>query len=161
MFWAIFEEDIQTDLISLDENEDSDASQRNVSAWIIYDLYQTFLSEFIKSENIFMHDNAPVHHAYIVKQILDKLQIQVMIWSSYLSDLNLIENLWVIMKQEIYKLYSELQHAFDTEKILEKLIEIAKKVWHAINQQVLVKLSTTMSHCVKTVIEAKSWYTKY
>ena len=108
-----------------------------------------------------MHDNAPVHHAYIVKQILDELQIQVMIWSSYSSDLNSIENLWMIMKQEIYKLYSELQYASDTEKTLEKLIEIAKKTWHAINQQVLVKLSTTMSHYVKTVIEVKSWYTKY
>ena len=32
MFWAVFEEDIQTDFISLDEDEDSDASKGGVSA---------------------------------------------------------------------------------------------------------------------------------
>ena len=108
-----------------------------------------------------MHDNAPVHCAEIIKQILDELQIQVMVWPPYSPDLNPIENLWAIMKQEIYKLYPELEHAPDTEETLRKLIEAAKEAWHAIDQQVLVKLSATMPHRVKAVIEAKGWYTKY
>ena len=159
MFWAAFGEDMCTGLIPLDG--DPDAPQGGVNARVIYDLYQAFLPEFIQPGNIFMHDNAPVHRAEIIKQILDELQIQVMVWPPYSPDLNPIENLWAIMKQEIYKLYPELEHAPDTEETLRKLIEAAKEAWHAIDQQVLVKLSATMPHRVKAVIEAKGWYTKY
>ena len=45
----------------------------------------------------------------------------------YSSDLNQIENLWAIMKQQIYKLYPELEHARDTEDTHERLIEAAKE----------------------------------
>ena len=38
-------------------------------------------------------------------------------------------------------------------KHLEELIEAPKEAWHAIDQQVQVKLSTAMPHRVKAVIE--------
>lgn len=69
-----------------------------------------------------MQDNAPVHTAYIVRQVLENLYIQVMVWSPYSPDLNPIENLWVIMKQEIYKLHPELERPPDTEETLNLLI---------------------------------------
>lgn len=61
-----------------------------------------------------MHDNAPVHTAWIVKKLLEDLGIEAMIWPPYSPDLNLIENLWALMKDEIYKLYPELATANDT-----------------------------------------------
>lgn len=65
-----------------------------------------------------MHDNAPVHRAHIVKEILKGLQIQVMIWPPYSSDLNPIENLWGVMKQELKGelLLCNRQHANSTSK---------------------------------------------
>ena len=89
-----------------------------MTARVIRDLYQAFLPEFIRPGDIFMHDNAPVHTACIIKQILEELHIQVMLWPPYSPDLNPIENLWAIMKQEIYKLHPEFEHAPDTEETL-------------------------------------------
>lgn len=84
-----------------------------------------------------------------------------MIWPPYSPDLNPIENLWAIMKQEIYKLYPDLEHAADTEETRQRLIMAGKEAWQAINGQILHKLSTTMPHRVKAVIAANGWYTKY
>lgn len=63
------------------------------------------------------------------------------------------------MKQQIYKLHPELEHTEDTEDICEYLIEAAK-AQHAIEDYILIKLSDTMPHCVKVVIEEDPWYTK-
>jgi hypothetical protein len=65
------------------------------------------------------------------------------------------------MKQEIYKLYPDLEHAPDTADTLELLIRAAKEARNNIDNQILEKLSNTMLHRVKAVIEANGWYTKY
>lgn len=103
MLWAAFGEDVRTGLVPLDG--DPEAPRGGVTSRVIRDLYQAFLPEFIGPNDIFMQDNAPVHTAYIVKQVLEDLHIQVMVWPPYSPDLNPIENLWAIMKQEIYKLH--------------------------------------------------------
>ena len=159
MFWAAFGEDIRTGLVPLDG--DPEAQRGGVTSRVIRDLYQAFLPEFIGPNDIFMQDNAPVHTARIVKQVLEDLHIQVMVWPPYSPDLNPIENLWALMKQEIYKRHPELEHAPDTEETLHQLIKAAKEAWQAIDDRVRVKLSATMPHRVKAVIEANGWYTKY
>jgi transposase len=50
-----------------------------------------------------------------------------------LPDLALIENLWAIMKQEIYKLYPDLEYAPDTADTLKWLIHAVKEAWNNID----------------------------
>jgi len=108
-----------------------------------------------------MHDNASVHTARVVRAVLTGLGVRVMVWPPYSPDLNPIENLWALMKAEIYRLYPELEQAPDTEETLQKLIQAAKEAWWSIDQGVLRRLSLTMPKRVAAVLEAKGWYIKY
>lgn len=159
MFWAGFGEGIRTELIPLYGNPD--APRGGVDSIIIRRLYQQVLPTIISPNHIFMHDNAPVHWAFIVRELLQELGIEVMNWPPYSPDLNPIENLWALMKQEIYRLYPELEHARDNASTLEALKSAAKEAWENIGDRILVRLSQTMPHRVQAVIEADGWYTKY
>lgn len=159
MFWAGFGQSIRTGLVPL--HGDPDVGRGGINSTHIEALYRAWLPEFVFEGDIFMHDGASVHTAGIVQQLLQDLGIEVMDWPPYVPDLNPIENLWAIMKQEIYKLYPELEHAPDTSDTLEQLVHAAKEAWNSIDSQILEKLSNTMPHRVKAVIEANGWYTKY
>lgn len=70
-----------------------------------------------------------------------------MVWPPYSPDLNPINNLWAIMKQQQFFNYPELEDAGDTGEAREVLIKAAKAAWHSINEQVLVKVSDFASSC--------------
>ena len=156
MFWAGFCEEFQTILIPLDGDP---AAQRNgVSARVIYELYRDILPIIIEQGDIdiFMHDNAPVHKARIVRELLDSLRIQVMDWPPYSPDLNPIENLWSILKREIYRLHPNLEHARDTNETLRRLVAAAREAWANIRSDILVRLSETMPNRIGHVKILKS-----
>jgi transposase len=89
------------------------------------------------------------------------MEIEVMDWPSYSPDLNPIENLWAIMKAEIYRLHPELQFAADTEETLQALIGAAQEAWHNVADNILYNLANSMDRRVQAVIDAEGWYTKY
>lgn len=62
-----------------------------------------------------MQDNTPIYTALIVKSQLEEYFITVMKQPLYSPNLNLVENLQVILKREIYKYYPKLLTAPNTE----------------------------------------------
>ena len=108
-----------------------------------------------------MHDNARVHTAGVVTALLAELDVRVMIWPPYSPDLNPIENLWAIMKREVYVLDPGLATVPDTQQTLARLIATAQRAWMAINEAVLRSLGGSMSRRVQAILESRGWYTKY
>jgi hypothetical protein len=98
-----------------------------------------------------MHDGASVHRAHIItnllQDIIQRLDVTIMIWPLYLPDLNPIENLWALIKAEIYRLHPESEHAPDTEKTKETLAEAAKEAWRNIDSDILYRISATATPC--------------
>lgn len=127
----------------------------------IYDLYSSYLPDFLEPDDIFMHDNASVHTAHIVKELLREQGFEVMDWPPFSPDLNPTENLWALMKAKIYQIDPTLLHISDTVASYQQLREVAKQAWHQIGQDVHNKLCETIENRVAAVLEADGWYTKY
>lgn len=159
MFWAAFTYNSHTILVPLEG--DPLAAKGGVSSRIIRAIYQEFLPGIVHPEGEFMQDGAGIHRGSIVKEALAQMGIKLMIWPPFSPDLNPIENLWALLKGEIYRIHPELEHAPDTVATLAALIQAAKEAWERIHIGILYRLATTMEDRVQAVIEAKGWYTKY
>jgi hypothetical protein len=65
----------------------------------LYIQYEGFLPDLLQPGDIFMHHEASVHAAHIIRSLLDDiLRIQAVVWPPYSPSLKPIEDLWAIMK---------------------------------------------------------------
>ena len=111
---------------------------------------------------IFMHDNAPVHTAHIVKQWCIENNIPLMQWPPYSPDLNPIENCWKRLKEKVQNQYPELAtYPGGKPTVQAKLREVLPAVWDEIESDYLQSLCSSICTRVNAVIKAKGWYTKY
>ncbi|KAJ5471864.1 hypothetical protein N7539_008704 [Penicillium diatomitis] len=133
-----------------------------VNRFVIEELYRRVLPTLLSTEDgIFMHDNAPTHTARVVREALDDMQIEVMIWPPHSPDLNPIENLWALLKAEIYKLRPDLMHMKNNEDTKQILVDTAQIAWENIDMEHLQHLSGTMPNRVQAIIDSNGWYTPY
>ena len=70
---------------------------------------------------IFMQDNAPVHTCKLVREYLTQQGISTLDWPPQSPDINPIENVWAIIKQELYS-----QKTFPSGKndLIDRVFEI-------------------------------------
>ncbi len=103
---------------------------------------------------ILMDDNALEHAANDTRVKLRELGIERLPWPPALPDLNPIENIWQIMKQQLRK-YTP---AFTT---VAQLQEAVQKEWDAIDWYCILKLIESMPARIQAVHAAKGGHTKW
>ena len=100
-------------------------------------------SEFIKEEHIFQQDNAPCHTAKRVQSFFITNGITVLPWPANSPDLNPIENIWSILKQNVEK------HSAKTKA---QLIGGIEKEWNKLSKDLIRKTIETMPKRLDEVI---------
>jgi hypothetical protein len=110
---------------------------------------------------IFQQDNAPIHTTNLVRDTLDKFGCDIMEWPPYLPNLNLIENLWALLKAAILKQHPELMHLPNKDETLEIFVDAAQEAWQGLDVEIFKHLADTMPHRVVDVIKYEGWHTSY
>lgn len=103
---------------------------------------------------IFQQDNAPVHVSAKSQEFFRNSNIFVTSWPAQSPDLNIIENLWKILKRKIQS---------ETDPIANKrqLFEIIQKHWLDIPVETIQNLYETMPKRLSEVIRMKGFMSKY
>ena len=102
---------------------------------------------------IFQQDNAACHTAHKVTEYFRANNIEKIDWPSHSPDLNIIENIWNLMKAKLNKLVINDR---------KSLIINAKKVWKEIvTKEMIVKYADTMPDRIAGVIKNRGNPTKY
>jgi transposase len=102
---------------------------------------------------ILMQDGAPCHRAKSTMEYLKSKGVRVLQpWPANSPDLNPIENMWHILKDNVYR------HDFTT---VEELWTVLKQEWAKISMTRVRHLIDSMPRRLKAVVESNGGHTKY
>lgn len=119
--------------------------------------YQSILNQGLLnicgSHNTFMQDGAPCHKSRSTLQYLDNNGICLLSdWPPQSPDINIIENLWSIIKYKVSKYYT---------KSAEDLWNVIQKEWLEIDNTTLFKLYDSIPHRLKQICANKGHHCNY
>ena len=121
MIWACFEDDDQkSDLVFM--SDDSEAKWRKITSAVYLKVLEEQMSTLWESDLIYMQNEASIHTAHIIKRWLANNEIEVIDWSLYSLNLNLIEHVWRHLKEWIHEYYLKLQTLISSNQIIKKQI---------------------------------------
>lgn len=163
MFWGAFSYSARTSLWSL--FGDPDSRHGGVTSRQILECLEEQLPTICSPGSIFAQDNAPTHKARIVQNWLRNWAanngVTLVDWPPYSPDLNPIENLWKLLKEEICQRYPNLKSMPKNEQSLELLRQAAVEVWEDFGEELLENLILSMPRRLQAVVDVQGWYTKY
>ena len=113
---------------------------------------------------IFMQDDALCHKTLDIMHFLDEFDLQVMIWPAQSPDLNLIENLWHILKVKFHQRYTDLHCSLSkSQKAIYNYDDILRQVWSELDFTAVSNLIRSMLERVQAVIAVRGgvicyWY---
>ncbi len=160
MIWEAFWDSERSNLYLLDRN--FEFKKHDYSTVFYIQILNHNLTDIWESELVFMQNNASIHRVRKSKLWFQEMSIEVMKWPSYSFDLNLIENLWALLKKKAYKVYPDLDKLKGKgEEAETQLFQILQKAWGNIREKVIEGLISSMPRRCEALIIAEGWHTKY
>ena len=143
MIWACFSTKGKSDLVFIEGTVNSTVYQQ-----ILNDELLKYIEKYFSGfEYIFQQDNAPCHTSKSTTNYLESNNINTMVWPPQSPDLNLIENLWAILKRKVARYHCNS---------LEDLKNTLKKVWNEeIDGEILNNLSKSFPKRINLVKKNK------
>jgi hypothetical protein len=128
-----------------------------------YDLYilsqiQTLCETYL--EIIYMQNNVSAHRFKLTTRNLQLRNIFIIKWSTYFSDLNLIEHVWNFMKDWMQDRYWKLRYDV-TNLSLDQLQHMIWKAWLTMFDSYIKTLLDSWWDRCQTVIDAEGDFIKY
>ena len=116
--------------------------------------YQKILdTTLISNDSIFMQDGALCHRSKSTLEYLSSFHIcAISDWPAHSHDLNIIENLWSVLKSRVQK---------RLPKTSNELWVITKEEWNAISKDEVIRLFKSIPIRLKEVIRKKGHHVKY
>lgn len=112
----------------------------------------TLKARFPGRSGWFQEDNARPHTAKVAAAVREQHDVRSLPWPAQSPDLNPIENLWHMVKQEVRR---------RSPSSLLELESVVKDAWSSIPPEEIQNLVASMPRRVKACIEAKGGHTKY
>lgn len=117
-------------------------------------LWPVIVRHFPNEQYIFQDDNAPVHRARSTQDFIHRNGITTMSWPAQSPDLNIIENLWLLLKRKLQARVGRIENKDD-------LFREIQRVWTSITPQYVQSLYNTIPRRLQSVIRLKGHLTKY
>lgn len=101
---------------------------------------------------ILQQDNAPCHKARTITKFLKDVGVTVLDWPPQSPDLNIIENIWSLLKRK---------RTVSLNKTREETISELTSLWKEVTPEILHNLVDSVQDRLKKVIDAKGGYIFY
>lgn len=161
MVWGAITYNQVSDLIIM--QRDMKAKRQGYTAESYIQALQFGLPSIFTEEKIFQQDNAPIHTAKKSKAFFTKEKLHLLDgWPPYSPDLNVIENLWAILKKHLYEEFPDCDAWPGTEEEIQRRMEDALvHTWSIIDKGIVNRLMWSMKQRMIDCVAADGWYTKY
>ena len=160
MVWGCFGNGKLGDLVIVPDKDEAgkNRSQKRCNQYTYRDILEEHLRPSMEatSTKIFVQDNATCHTAKSMKAWFDdNKDIQLLLWPPQSADMNPIENLWDLLKQEVGKLPTATSREQLKTRIMQAWANLGKRT------EVLQSLCDSMPRRIQRLLEAKGGTTKY
>jgi len=117
-------------------------------------LWPVVCKHFAGKHFIFQDDNAPVHRSIFTHQWKSENGLSSVTWPAQSPDINIIENVWKVIKLHVQKDLSAIQSRQD-------LIKSVLSAWSKVHQTYIRQLYASIPWRIRSVIAQKGFITKY
>lgn len=117
-------------------------------------LWPVIVKHFPNEGCLFQDDNAPCHASHATKAWKERNQLSCLPWPAQSPDINIIENIWLLIKNHVKRNISNINSTEDLKSVL-----IA--AWNSVTILYIQNLYRSIPRRLQKVIRSKGHITKY